>query len=66
MTKAHGTILGGAATSNMDEGAAVRIRLEDGNGVIRIASLPEQPLASGEYALSIRSVVTDLIRFGVN
>jgi hypothetical protein len=64
MTKAHGTVVGGAATSTLDEGA-MPIKFENyGSDSYRIT--PEQPLVPGEYALSIRGVVTELYCFGVN
>jgi hypothetical protein len=64
LTQAHGTIIGGAATSKMDEGV-VPVKFESyGTDSYRIT--PEQPLTSGEYALSIRGVVTELYCFGVN
>ncbi len=63
MTRAHGTLLGGQATSAMEEGD-VPIRFENyGADSYRITS--ESPLRSGEYALSLRDL-TDLYCFGVN
>jgi hypothetical protein len=64
MTQAHGTILGGSATSNLDEGA-IPIRFED-YGVNSYRLTPERPLAPGEYALALRGVVTELYCFGVD
>jgi hypothetical protein len=64
MTQGHGTIFGGSATSNLDEGA-LPIRFEEyGENSYRIT--PEYPLARGEYALLLRGVVTDLYCFGVD
>jgi hypothetical protein len=64
MTLAHGTVVGGTATSKLDEGS-LAIRFEEyGANSYRIT--PEQPLAPGEYALALRGVVTELYCFGVD
>jgi len=64
MTQGHGTVLGGSATSKLDEGA-LPIRFEEySENSYRIT--PQQPLARGEYALQLRGVVTDLYCFGVD
>jgi len=63
MTRAHGTLLGGQATSALEEGD-IPIRFEnDGADSYRITSA--SPLKPGEYALSLRGL-TDLYCFGVN
>jgi hypothetical protein len=64
MTQGHGSILGGSATSNPDEGA-VAIRFEEyGTNSYRITL--DKPLAAGEYALAVRGLVSDLYCFGVD
>ena len=64
MTQAHGSILGGSATSNPEEGA-VAIRFEEyGANSYRIT--PDKPLAPGEYALAARGLVSELYCFGVD
>ena len=64
LTQGHGTIVGGTATSKLDEGA-VPIRFEEyGANSYRIT--PAQPLPPGEYALALRGVVTELYCFGVD
>ena len=64
MTQAHGSILGGSATSNPEEGA-VAIRFEEyGANSYRITS--DKPLAPGEYALAVRGLVSELYCFGVD
>ena len=64
MTQAHGTILGASSTSKFDEGV-LPVRFEEYRAnSYRIT--PEQPLAQGEYALSVRGNVMDLYCFGVN
>jgi hypothetical protein len=63
MTQGHGSILGGSATSNPDEGA-VAIRFEEyGGSSYRIT--PDRALAPGEYALTARGFVSELYCFGV-
>jgi hypothetical protein len=64
MTQAHGSILGGSATSNPEEGA-VAIRFEEyGANSYRITT--DKPLAPGEYALAMRGFVSELYCFGVD
>jgi hypothetical protein len=64
MTQALGSIFGGSATSNLDEGA-VAIRFEEyGANSYRIT--PDKPLAPGEYALAVRGLVSELYCFGVD
>jgi hypothetical protein len=64
MTQGHGTIVGGSATSNLNEGA-LPIRFEEyGANSYRIT--PNQPLPPGEYALALHGVVTELYCFGVD
>jgi hypothetical protein len=64
MTQGHGSIFGGSATSNLDEGE-VSIRFEEyGANSYRIT--PIQPLAPGEYALGIRGFASELYCFGVD
>jgi|SRR5579862_3911306 len=64
MTQGHGTLLGGSATSKLDEGA-LPVRFEDyGADSYRIT--PAQPLAPGEYALGTPGFVTQLFCFGVD
>jgi len=64
MTQGHGTLLGGSATSKLDEGA-LPVRFEEyGADSYRIT--PMHPLAAGEYALGSPGFVTQLFCFGVN
>jgi len=64
MTQAHGTIVGGSATSTIDDGV-LPVRFEEyGTNSYRIT--PERPLPPGEYALALRGNVTDLFCFGVD
>jgi hypothetical protein len=64
MTQGHGTIVGGTATSKLDEGE-VPIRFDEyGASSYRIT--PLQPLPRGEYALALRGSVTELYCFGVD
>jgi hypothetical protein len=64
MTQAHGTLLGGSATSKLDEGA-VSVHFEEyGADSYRIT--PVQPLAPGEYAFGTPGYVTQLFCFGVD
>jgi hypothetical protein len=63
MTRAHGTLLGGHATSALEEGD-VPIRFENyGTDSYRVT--PEAPLGPGEYALSLRGL-TQLYCFGID
>jgi hypothetical protein len=64
MTQAHGTIIGGTATTNLDEGA-LSIRFEN-YGADSYRIIPEQILPPGEYALGLRGLVTELYCFGVD
>lgn len=64
MTQSHGTVFGGGATSNLDEGAVPIKFAEYGANSYRIT--PEQPLALGEYALTMRGFVTEIYCFGVD
>jgi hypothetical protein len=64
MTQGHGSIFGGSATSNLDEGA-VAIRFEE-YGVSSYRITPDQPLAPGEYALAMRGLGSELYCFGVD
>lgn len=60
----HGTILGGSATSKLDQGA-VPIKFEEyGENSYRISTL--EPLSPGEYSLAVRGVATDLYCFEVD
>jgi len=64
MTQGHGSVFGGSATSNPDEGA-VAIRFEEyGANSYRIT--PDKPLAPGEYALAVRGLVSELYCFEVD
>lgn len=64
MTQGHGSVFGGSATSNPEEGA-VAIRFEEyGASSYRIT--PDRPLAPGEYALAVRGLVSELYCFGVD
>jgi hypothetical protein len=64
MTQGHGSVFGGSATSNPEEGA-VAIRFEEyGANSYRIT--PDKPLAPGEYALAVRGLVSELYCFGVD
>lgn len=64
MTQAHGTVFGGSATSNLDEGS-VPIRFEEyGANSYRITS--EKALPPGEYALALRGMPSELYCFGVD
>jgi hypothetical protein len=64
MTQSHGSVFGGSATSDLDEGA-VPIRFEEyGKNSYRIVA--EHPLAPGEYALAFRGMVTEIYCFGVD
>ena len=64
MTQAHGSILGGSATSSPEEGS-VAIRFEEyGDNSYRITT--DKPLAPGEYALAMRGFVSELYCFGVD
>src|ERR1700674_866562 len=61
MTQGHGSVFGGSATSNPDDGA-VAIRFEEyGANSYRIT--PDKPLAPGEYALAVRGLVSELYCF---
>ena len=64
MSQGHGTILGGSATSNPEEGA-VAIRFEE-YGANSYRMTPDKPLAPGEYALAMRGLVSELYCFGVD
>lgn len=64
MTRGHGTLVGGAATSRLDEGT-IPIRIQEyGESSCRIT--PAQALAAGEYALAPRGVYSELYCFGVD
>ena len=64
MTQGHGSVFGGSATSNPEEGA-LAIRFEEyGANSYRIT--PDKPLAAGEYALAVRGLVSELYCFGVD
>jgi hypothetical protein len=64
MTQGHGSVFGGSATSNPEEGA-VSIRFEEyGANSYRIT--PDKPLPPGEYALSVKGLVSELYCFGVD
>jgi hypothetical protein len=64
MTQAHGSVFGGSATSNPEEGA-VEIQFEEyGGNSYRIT--PVHPLAPGEYALATRGYASELYCFGVD
>jgi hypothetical protein len=63
LSQAHGTITGSSATSKLDEDT-IPVRFEEyGSSSYKIT--PEQTLKPGEYALSVRGVVTELYCFGV-
>jgi hypothetical protein len=64
MTQGHGSIFGGSATSNLDEGA-VAIRFEE-YGISSYRITTDQPLAPGEYALAVRGFASELYCFGVD
>jgi len=64
MTTAHGSVFGGSATSNPEEGA-IPIRFEEyDSSSYRIT--PERPLVRGEYALTGRGFVSELYCFGID
>jgi hypothetical protein len=63
MTRAHGTLLGAAAESTLDEGA-VPLRFAE-YGVRSYVITPQNTLAPGEYAISLRGSVLDLYCFEV-
>ena len=64
MTQAHGTLIGGSATSTLDEGVLFVRFAEYGDNSYRIT--PDKPLPPGEYALALRGNVMDLYCFGVD
>jgi len=64
MTQGHGSIFGGSATSNLDEGM-VAIRFEE-YGVSSYRITPDQPLAPREYALAMRGLGSELYCFGAD
>jgi hypothetical protein len=64
ITQGHGSVFGGSATSSMDEGA-MPIRFE-GYGADSYRITPEHPLPPGEYALTLRGMVSELYCFGVD
>ncbi|HEY6243697.1 MAG TPA: hypothetical protein VIX17_07120 [Pyrinomonadaceae bacterium] len=64
MTQAHGTLIGGSATSKLDEGVLLIRFTEYGDNSYRIT--PDKPLPAGEYALTLHGNVMDLFCFGVD
>jgi hypothetical protein len=64
MLRGHGTLLGGSASSTLDNNA-VPLRFED-YGLNSYSITPEHPLATGEYAFSLRGVASDLYCFGID
>jgi len=64
MTQGHGSILGGSATSNLDEGA-VALRFEE-YGARSYRITPDKPLTPGEYTLAVRGIATELYCFGID
>lgn len=62
LSQAHGSIVGGAV--NPEEGA-IPIRFEQYGGS-SFHIIPQQPLASGEYALVVRGRYSQLFCFGVD
>jgi len=64
MMRGHGSIIGGAATSNLDEGA-VPLRFEE-HGAASYRITPTKALSPGEYALAVRGMASELYCFGVD
>jgi hypothetical protein len=64
MTQSHGSVFGGSATSNPEEGG-VAIRFEE-YGAASYRITPDKPLAPGEYAFAVRGLVSELCCFGVD
>jgi hypothetical protein len=64
MTQAHGTLIGGSATSTLDEGVLLVRFAKYGDNSYRITL--DKPLPPGEYALALRGNIMDLYCFGVD
>jgi hypothetical protein len=64
LTQTHGSVFGATSTSDLDEGAVPIKFQEYGTNSYRI--VPEGRLAPGEYALTLRGMVTEIYCFGVD